>query len=193
MNTRRRALSDGCSAFSSARAAATSGRSCSAACRVFFEGDVVTLIESSHRTPPGLELLLAGEPRADLVERQVGLRGDEVEQPLLVRLERRAAVAGARLRRDASRARPALEPADRRRNADVEQARRFSPALARLDHTHGPSPKIVRVSLRHPAPAAADAKPESDLRVQGKPPWSLRFTSSGKCSSAEKTGAERRN
>src|SRR5450432_1568116 len=46
MNTRRRALSDGCSALSSARAAATSGRSCSAACRVFFEGDVVTLIES---------------------------------------------------------------------------------------------------------------------------------------------------
>src|ERR1700685_4234801 len=54
MNTRRRALSDGCSAFNSARAAATSGRFCSAACRVFFEGDIVTLIESPDRAPPVL-------------------------------------------------------------------------------------------------------------------------------------------
>src|SRR6476469_9983553 len=112
MNTRRRGLRDGCSAFSSARAAATSGRSCSAACRVFFKGDLVTLIETSDRTPAGLELLLAREPPADLLERQVGLRGDEVEQPLLVRLKRRAAVAGAGLRRHASRRRPALDPAD---------------------------------------------------------------------------------
>src|ERR1700678_4412828 len=183
MNTRRRALSDGCSAFNSARAAATSGRFCSAACRVFFEGDIVTLIESPDRAPPGLELLFAGKPRADLVERQVGLRSDEVEQPPLMRLERRAAMAGARLRRDASRVRPAFEPADRSRNANIEQTCRFSPALACLDHTDHPSPKIVRVSLRHRAPATIDAEPESDLRPRRKPPSSLRFTSSGKCSS----------
>src|ERR1700678_213592 len=183
MNTRRRALSDGCSAFNSARAAATSGRFCSAACRVFFEGDIVTLIESPDRAPPGLELLFADKPRADLVERQVGLRSDEVEQPPLMRLERRAAMAGARLRRDASRVRPAFEPADRSRNANIEQTCRFSPALACLDHTDHPSPKIVRVSLRHRAPATIDAEPESDLRPRRKPPPSLRFTSSGKCSS----------
>ena len=35
MNTKRGALREGCSAFSAARAAATSGRSCSAACRDF--------------------------------------------------------------------------------------------------------------------------------------------------------------
>src|ERR1700678_4130276 len=184
MNTRRRALSDGCSAFHSARAAATSGRFCSAACRVFFEGDIVTLIESPDRAPPGLELLFADKPRADLVERQVGLRSDEVEQPPLMRLERRAAMAGARLRRDASRVRPAFEPADRSRNANIEQTCRFSPALACLDHTDHPSPKIVRVSLRHRAPATIDAEPESDLRPRRKPPPSLRFTSSGRCSSA---------
>src|ERR1700678_2170835 len=192
MNTRRRALSDGCSAFNSARAAATSGRFCSAACRVFFEGDIVTLIESPDRAPPGLELLFADKPRADLVERQVGLRSDEVEQPPLMRLERRAAMAGARLRRDASRVRPAFEPADRSRNANIEQTCRFSPALACLDHTDHPSPKIVRVSLRHRAPATIDAEPESDLRPRRKPPPSLRFTSSGKCSSG-RTGAKHKD
>src|ERR1700685_4865033 len=110
MNTRRRAVSDGCSAFNSARAAATSGRFCSAACRVFFEGEIVTLIESPDRAPPGLELLFADKPRADLVERQVGLRSDEVEQPSLMPLERRGAIAGGRLRRDRSRGRPSLAP-----------------------------------------------------------------------------------
>src|SRR3972149_8749192 len=90
MNTRRGASSEGCSAFSSARAAATSGRSCSAACRVFFEGDPMTIIEAPDRGRSGLQLFLGGKPRADLFERQIGLRGDEIEQPLLVRLERRA-------------------------------------------------------------------------------------------------------
>src|SRR5260370_38291343 len=78
-------------------------------------------------------------------------------------------MAGAGLGRDASRPRPAFEPADRRRNANIEQTCRFSPALARLDHTDHPSPKIVRVSLRHRAPATIDAEPESDWRVQRKP------------------------
>src|ERR1700685_3635028 len=151
-----------------------------AACRVFFEGDIVTLIESPDRAPPGLELLFADKPRADLVERQVGLRSDEGEQPPLMRLERRAAMAGARLRRDASRVRPAFEPADRSRNANIEQTCRFSPALACLDHTDHPSPKIVRVSLPHRPPATIDAEPESDLRPRPNPPPSLRFTSRGK-------------
>src|SRR5688572_6544364 len=108
MNTRRGARSLGCSAFSSAREAATSGRSCSAACRVFFDGDVVTLIEPRDRALAGLQLLLSAQSYAHLIERQVGLRCHEVEQPLLVLLERRTAVACTGLGIDASRRRPAL-------------------------------------------------------------------------------------
>src|SRR5258708_4277752 len=43
------ARKDDCSAFSSARAAATSGRSCSAACSVFFERDAVPLVKPPDR------------------------------------------------------------------------------------------------------------------------------------------------
>src|SRR5207249_1953531 len=108
MKTRRGASRDGCSAFSLARAAATSGRSCSAACRVFFEGDRVTIIEAPDRGRSGLQLFLRAEPRADLLQRQVRLGRDKIEQPLLMRLERRAVMASAGHGIDASGPRPAL-------------------------------------------------------------------------------------
>src|ERR1700720_1116825 len=92
MNTRRGALREGCSAFSAARAAATSGRSCSAACRVFFERDLVTIEEAPNRARSNLELLGAAEPQADVIKRQVRLRGDKIEQPLLMLVQRRAAM-----------------------------------------------------------------------------------------------------
>src|SRR5262245_43901611 len=107
--------------MSSARAAATSGRSCSAARGVVFEVHVVTIVECPELAYCGLHLLLGPQPRADLVERQIRLPGDECEQPLLMLLERRAGVAAARLCRDATRLGPALDPAARRRGADIEQ------------------------------------------------------------------------
>lgn len=88
MNTRRGASSSDCSAFSSARATATSGRSCSAACRVFFKRDVVALVEAPHRGRPGFQPLLRFEPRANLFKCQVWLRCHQIEQPLAIRLER---------------------------------------------------------------------------------------------------------
>src|SRR6202790_1190162 len=101
MNTKRGALREGCSAFSAARAAATSGRSCSAACRVFFERDLLTIVEAPDRARSNLELLRAAEPQADVIERQVRLRGDKIE-PLLMLVQRRAAMAGAGLGLDAA-------------------------------------------------------------------------------------------
>src|SRR5438067_1736993 len=85
MNTRRGASRRGCSALSSARAAATSGRSCSAACSVFFEGDPMALVEAPHRARCGFLLLLGAKAHADLIERQVGLRRNKIEQPLAER------------------------------------------------------------------------------------------------------------
>src|ERR1700730_13243515 len=93
MNTRRGACRRGCSAFSSARAAATSGRSCSAACSVFFEADAVTLVEAPHRAGCGFQLLVGAKPRANLIERQIGLRRNEIEQPLAMLLKRRPGLA----------------------------------------------------------------------------------------------------
>src|SRR5512145_461665 len=120
MKTRRGVRSLGCSAFSAARPAATSGRSCSAACSVFFEGDVVTVEEAPDRADAGLLLFLRAQPRADLLKRQVWLRHGQLDEPLLVLLQRRAAVTCARLGIDASRLPPAIGPTDRRRYPNVE-------------------------------------------------------------------------
>src|SRR6202158_2219540 len=120
MNTRRGACRRGCSAFSSARAAATSGRSCSAACSVFFEADAVTLVEAPHRAGCVFQLLVGAKPRANLIERQIGLRRNEIEQPLAMLLKRRAGVAGPGLGFDAAGRRPAIDPADTRPGADGE-------------------------------------------------------------------------
>src|SRR5262245_34360706 len=170
--------------MSSARAAATSGRSCSAARRVFFEGNVVTIVECPDRAYCGLHLLLGPQPRTDLVERQIRLLGDECEQPLLMLLERRAGVAGARLCRDATSLGPALDPADRRRGADIEQSCRLPCALAILDDRNHAFPKIIRVSSCHRFPLLeAFGGTESDLHARGNPLLLFRFTSSRKCSS----------
>src|SRR5204863_7219754 len=144
MNTRRGASRRGCSALSSARAAATSGRSCSVACSVFFEGDLMTLVEAPHRARCGFLLLLGAKAHADLIERQVGLRRNKIEQPLAMLLQLRAGVTGAGLGFDASRRRPAVDPADRGRGADVEQTPRLPCALAGLHDRDRPHTQIVR-------------------------------------------------
>src|SRR5229473_2353297 len=152
IKTRRFARKDDCSAFSSARAAATSGRSCSAACSVFFEADAVTLVEAPHRAGCGFQLLVGAKPRANLIERQIGLRRNEIEQPLAMLLKRRAGVAGPGLGFDAAGRRPAIDPADRSRGADVEQTPRLACALAGLHDRDCPYAQILRVSLRHRPP-----------------------------------------
>src|ERR1700688_4321231 len=136
MKTRRGASSLDCSTFSAARAAATSGRSCSAACKVFFERDVVAFVEAPDRGRTGFQPLLALEPRANLFERQVRLRCDQIKQPLAMLLERRATVARAGQCRYTARCRPALDPADCGRGAKTEQPRRFPSALAVFDKRH---------------------------------------------------------
>src|SRR5262249_3680488 len=149
MKTRRGALSLGCSAFSAARSAATSGRSCSAACRVFFEGDVMTVEEAPDRADAGLLPPLGAQPRADLLQRQVRLRGDQVDEPLLVLLQRRTAVAGAGLGLHASGLPPSIHPSDGRRDAEVQDARHLTSALASLDKLNRTHPEVFGVSLRH--------------------------------------------
>src|ERR1700736_4875179 len=152
MNTRRGALREGCSAFSAARAAATSGRSCSAACRVFFERDLLTIVEAPDRARSNLELLRAVEPQADVIERQIRFRGDKIEQPLLMLVQRRAAMASAGFGLDAAGRRPALDPADRRRGTDVEQTCRLPSAVTSRDARDDRLPQFFWVSLRHRAP-----------------------------------------
>src|SRR5271168_2751732 len=147
MKTRRGAFSLDCSTFSSARAAATSGRSCSAACRVFFERDVVAFVEPPDRGRAGFQPLLGLEPCANLFERQVRLCGDQIKQPLPMRLKRRTAVARAGQCRYTARCRPALDPADCGRGPETEHPCRFPSALAVFDKRDRTSPEVLRVTV----------------------------------------------
>jgi hypothetical protein len=135
----------------------------------FFEGDVVTVEETPDRTDAGLLLSLRARTHADLLEGQVWIRGNQLDQPLLVLLQRRAAVPRAELDLNVSGLPPAIHPSDRRRSAEVENARGLACAFAGLDKLNRTHPEILG-SLCHRMPlhvAAGDT--ESDLRVQGNP------------------------
>src|SRR5665213_3499697 len=143
MNTRRDPTSLDCSTFSSARAAATSGRSCSAACQVFFERDVVAFVKAHDLGRTGFQPLLVLEPRPNLLERQIRLGCDQIKQPLAMRLERRATVACAGQCRYAARCHPAFNPANCGRGAETEHSRRFPSALTVLDKRDRPRPEVL--------------------------------------------------
>src|SRR5262245_26186773 len=152
MKTRRDASSAGCSAFSALRAAATSGRSRSTACRTFFKRDLMALVEAPYRADGDSELLLATKSVANLLKGQVRLLRHEIEQPLLVRLERRATVPGAGFRLDAACSGPPIEPTHRRRGCKIEQTRHLPSALALLNHRNRALAQVLRVPLRHRIP-----------------------------------------
>ncbi len=104
-------------AFQRCLASATWGRSCSAACRVFFEAHAVPLEEAINRTVRGPHPAILPEPLHDLCQSQVRLLGDQLQQPCRMRLQRRAAFAVPPSRADASRLFLQLHPPDRGRRA----------------------------------------------------------------------------
>ena len=122
------------------------------------------------RLVANLELLRAAEPQADVIERQVRLLGDKIEQPLLMLVQRRAAMAGARLGLDAAGRRPALDPANRRRGTDVEQTCRLPRAVTFLDDSDDPLPQVFS-SIPSPSrtPAVVVRGTRSDLLARGNP------------------------
>ena len=78
---------------------ATSIRSCSAARRLFFEADIVPLEEAPHRATAARDPSLTHR-RDDLIQRQIRVVGNQRQQKVGVRLQRREATT-ARLGRDA--------------------------------------------------------------------------------------------
>src|SRR5215475_14369604 len=179
MKTRREASSLRCSVFSAARAAATSGRSCSDAWRTFFEGDLMPVVEAPHRAHRDAQLLLSAKSLADFLERQIRLFCHEIKQPLLVRLERRATVTGARFGRDVAGPAPPIEPTHCCGGCKFEQTRDLPPALSLLDHRNRTLPQVFRVPLAHGFPPSVSTEHSNLIcPTAGIPPWQFRFTSS---------------
>ena|ERR1035438_6314627 len=78
MKTSLLASRPGCSAFHVCRASATSGRSCSAACSVFFEADPVPFEEPADRGLGRDQPKAIGYPLFKFYQGEVGLRGHKL-------------------------------------------------------------------------------------------------------------------
>src|SRR6516165_3433369 len=146
-NTSRVESSMGCARFQRARARVTSGRSCSAARRLFFERDLVALEEAPHRSAFTGNSVLAHD-RDDLIERQIRLLRNEREQKIRMLLQRRSAAA-TRLGHAASRLVETLYPFDRGASADLEIFGRLASRSSSLDTRNYSFADICRIGPRH--------------------------------------------
>jgi hypothetical protein len=109
-NTSRAGSSRPCSRIQRRRARATSARSRSAACRLFFNGDVVPLEKTGERAAAGSNPMPSQFCRG-LYQSQVWLLGNDRHYTVSQRFEGRNATT-ARLRRGAPAFTPALYPFD---------------------------------------------------------------------------------
>src|SRR6516165_3794010 len=119
------------------RAAATSGRSCSAARRLFFKGQVQMMQKAGDRRLSDRDLFLR-EPLLKFRQRDVRLFGYQFPHQIFVRRQREILVATKFGRRDAARLAVKLEEADHRADADPALLRSFrdgGPALDRPDYS----------------------------------------------------------
>src|SRR5207249_7429043 len=101
MNTSFLGSSPACILRQALRAAATSGRSCSAACRLFFKGQVQMPQKSEDRRKADLNLVLR-QSGCNLRQRNIGLLRHPLSDPLLVRGQSVALVTAKLRRTDAS-------------------------------------------------------------------------------------------
>src|SRR5688500_8996804 len=76
-NTRRSGSRAGWRRMKAWRASATSGRCCSAACRLFFEGDVVRFEKARDGALANGDGVPLDQRAADLLQRQVRLMGNQ--------------------------------------------------------------------------------------------------------------------
>ena len=92
MKTSRAGSNRPCSRIQCRRARATSARCCSAARRLFFEADVVTVQKTPERAAAARHSLLV-QGRDELFERPIRPLADQREDPVRVVLQRRSAAA----------------------------------------------------------------------------------------------------
>ena len=150
INTSRAGSSIPCSRIHRRRARATSARCRSAACRAFFESDVVSIEKTPERTAAGFDPSLTQFCNR-FYQGQVRLPGDQIQNLARELFQRRNAPA-ARLRGGAPLLIPALQPFYRRRHADLETLRRLASRRTGLHSCDNALPQVTRIGLRHPSP-----------------------------------------
>src|SRR4029077_9521433 len=151
INTSRAGSSMPCSRIQRRRARATSVRSRSAACRLFFEGDAMSSKKPRKSTLAGSDPPLQ-QFRQRLLQGQIGLLSDQSQYYRRMLFQRRDAPS-ARLRRGAPSLVPALQPFDPRTRTDAETLRSLTPrrplVLDRFNHA---LPQVTRIGPWHRPP-----------------------------------------
>ena len=155
MNTNRVETSMLCSRIQRRRDRATSARSCSAACRLFFKRDLVSGKKPPERGAATRDASLAHRDK-HLVQRQIRLLRDQGEQPIRLLLQRRSTSA-TRYGRGASVVVPAPQPFDRRTGADFKMFRSLAPQSTALNSCDDPFTHLSRIRSWH----CLDSKIES--------------------------------
>jgi len=150
-NTSRAGSSRPCSRIQRRRASATSARCCSAARRLFFKGDVMTIKEPPERASAASNSPLA-QRREDFIQGGVRMFVNQGKYQGRMLLQPRSAPPAWFRRRTATIA-PALHPFDRSTRGDFENFRSSAPrrpGCNRFDHA---LPQVIRIRPRHcPAP-----------------------------------------
>src|SRR6266581_8988831 len=147
INTRWAGSSKPCSRTQRRRARATSARLRSAACRLFFDGDVVAGEEARKRAPACRDSLLS-QRQDHLIQREVRLLTNEGEDPLRVLLQwRRTPSTGHRL--GSPVVAEALHPPDRGTNTDIELLGRLPSRRSFFNKTNDSHSQLTRIRSTH--------------------------------------------
>src|SRR6516162_2819485 len=161
INTSRAGSRKPCSRIQRRRARATSARCRSAACRLFFKRDVVSIEKTPERATAGLDPSFA-QFYERLVQNQIRLFRHHSQNLTRKRFQRRDAPA-AGFRRGAPLLIPALQPFYRRRHAHLETFGGFVARRTCLDGFDHAFPQVTRIGLRHLSPRKGESIPEDSL------------------------------
>jgi hypothetical protein len=153
----------GCFSRHAARAAATSGRFCSAAQSVFFKADPQAFQKPVDRRLPDFHAALA-QPLLKFEQGCARRFIDELAHDRLMPGELRLPVAAEIARLETSGRLKTLHQLDHETRADVELARRFAARTSPLDGAHYTPAEIVGIRFRHHQPASSPGhNGEADL------------------------------
>src|SRR4029078_12011971 len=156
-NTRCAGSNMPCSRIQRRRARTTSARSCSAACRLFFESNLVTLEEAPHCRAAARNLVFA-HYQNHFVQCQIRLLLNRTEQKICMLIQRRDASA-ARFSPAAARLPKALDPDNRRTGTHLKLLGCLAPRSFAFHFRNHATTHVRRIGLRHRQSPKSESMP----------------------------------
>ena len=168
INARRLGSSLICILNHALRAAATSGRSCSAACRLFFKGEVEMTKEAEDGSLTDRHVTLC-QASLQFGEGEIGLSVHPSLDLTPVRLKSVPFVAAKFLRTNAPGPSPSREKSTDTTDAYAAQISSFLIRVTRLNRLNDAASQVIRVWLRHSCWPLSGGKLESQRPIRGNP------------------------